>query len=384
MTAAPPRLSLDGVVMTHPRRSHAARALSAALGDLRVVMDPHPGGSNALITSIEAWGAYAPDATHHLVLQDDVIVRPDLLVQARRAVELFPDAALSFYANWDSLNGAAARLALMAGCGWVEAVRWEFFPTLATVLPVRLLDEYGRFAEAAAQVHFEDDEVLFDFLQVKGVPGYVSVPALVEHGDLTSLVGNPKRRAACYGGGEPLRGPGQDRLAHSLTLCPFFYRGMAFLLVRVGEPADHAWRYVHWSRGAPRLGLDPAALRRRFDREFAASVAPWASQGQTEFLFSLWVVALLLGLIPRTGHLKTSGPPVSDAPASGATGEADAAQHQALIAAALGTLAPGALMDSALPDDSFAGRAEWLLRIAHDGYEAGREVGGGVGHVGLT
>ncbi|MFB7588381.1 hypothetical protein [Streptomyces sp. NPDC056169] len=373
MTAASPRLSpdglvsLDGVVMTHPRRSHAARALSAELGDLRIVMDPHPGGSNALITSIEAWGAYAADATHHLVLQDDVIVRPDLLRQVRRAAELFPDAALSFYANWDSLNGAAARLALMAGCGWVEAVRWEFFPTLATVLPVRLLDEYGRFAEAAAQVHFEDDEVLFDFLQVKGVPGYVSVPALVEHGDLASLVGNPKRRAACYGGGEPLRGPGQDRLAHSLTLCPFFYRGMAFLLVRVGEPDDHAWRYVHWSRVAPRLGLAPEALRRRFDREFAASVAPWASPGQSEFLFSLWIVALLLGLIPRTGHLKISGPPDS-----GAAGEADEAQHQALIAEALGTLAPGALMDSALPDDAFAGRSEWLLRIAHDGYEAGR------------
>ena len=87
----------------------------------------------------------------------------------------------------------------------------------------------------------------------------------------------------------------------------------------------------------------------------------------------------VLGMADRGGYRypRVARPPM--------TRDLDATtRRQALISAALGPLAPGALMDSALPDDAFAGRAEWLLGIAHDGYEAGREVGGGVGCVGLT
>jgi hypothetical protein len=350
-------VQLSGAIMAHPSRRAAAEALSAVLRGTPVVYDPRPGGSNSLVTALAAWASHPPGATHHLVVQDDVLATPALLDELAHAAGLFPDAALAAYANWDSFNGAVARLAVAAGAGWVEAVRWEHFPTLAAVLPAARLGAFLEFATDAANVHFEDDEVLFDFLRMTGTPAYVSAPALVEHGALASVAGNDLRRAAVHAGGAPL-GARRRLLAHSITLCPLFWRGMPYTLVRTGALDDHAWRFVHWTAAAPRLGLSEELLRKRFTGEF-----PGADE---ELLFSLWVMALLLGLVPRAGHVT-----VSDAAGGRTVGPPPDEQ---VVQSALATLLPGALMESALPADAFAGQERLVLDIARHGYHEGLET----------
>ena len=349
---------VSGAIMAHPARREPAQLLSRVLDGTPVVFDPHPGGSNSLITARSAWASRTEDSTHHFVVQDDVLATPALLTEMNYAAAAFPDAAIAFYANWDSFTGAMARLALMAGCGWVEFVRWEYFPTLATMLPARYADAYVAFAEEVSKVHFEDDEVLFDFIRMHNIESYVSVPALVEHGAMESLAGNPVRKAAVYADGmspEPVR---RNRVAHSITMCPFFWRGTPYTFIRSGELNDHAWRYVHWHASAPRLGLDVDALRGKFDAEFGFTRSH--NEAEQEFLFSLWAMSLLLGLLPRTSHVEVTGP------------EAAPELDQTTIDRALRTFVPAALMKSAFPPDAFDRAVS--LEIARHGYVVGLHV----------
>ncbi|NEE50650.1 hypothetical protein G3M55_39350, partial [Streptomyces sp. SID8455] len=82
----------------------------------RVVVDPSPeAGPGALRTARAAWAAVAPDATHHVVLQDDVVPCREFAAQVAHAVRELPDTPLALYANWNSWNGAATRAAALQG-----------------------------------------------------------------------------------------------------------------------------------------------------------------------------------------------------------------------------------------------------------------------------
>src|SRR5213079_488995 len=117
---------ISSAVMTHPRRLPRARELAATLGLDAVVVDPDPDGPpSALRTALAAWGAAAPGATHHLVLQDDVSAPASLRDLVRRSVRRHPADALAFYAAWNTRNGSAVRLAALVGAGWVRGVPEE-------------------------------------------------------------------------------------------------------------------------------------------------------------------------------------------------------------------------------------------------------------------
>jgi len=144
--------------MSHPHRRQLARRLSAKLGNVPVVSngDREKSTPNALETSIEAWKLQEYNSTHHMVVQDDIRLSSSYVERVSRAISIFPDAVTAFYANWDSAEGAAVRLAVSAGCSWVTALNIDYFPTLAVVMPSARADDFVKYSSAAPAGHLQD------------------------------------------------------------------------------------------------------------------------------------------------------------------------------------------------------------------------------------
>lgn len=60
-----------------------------------------------------------------------------------------------FHTDWHPRNGGTARLAALAGAGWVRAVPDEFTPSLAVRLPLDTVEDFPRFAADSAERHDE-------------------------------------------------------------------------------------------------------------------------------------------------------------------------------------------------------------------------------------
>src|SRR5262245_51611110 len=138
---------LSAVVMTHPRRIAAAEALRQRHPelDLGIIVDPDPGGApDALRTARLAWAAAGEHATHHLVIQADMLLVDGFAKQLHAAIEAMPDGLLCLFSEWGSRTSHAVRLAAIAGASWVPVLD-PYIPTAAHVLPAklsRLLAEY--------------------------------------------------------------------------------------------------------------------------------------------------------------------------------------------------------------------------------------------------
>jgi hypothetical protein len=203
----------SAAIMAHPRRAEPARRLADELAgqscEAEIIFDPDPDGPpTALRTAARAWQHCPPGVSHHLVLQDDVTIAPGLAGAVATAITQHPQAALALFANSTSWNGAASRVALLAGYGWVPSVPDEWFPTMAAVMPCAMAHEFAALTERNVQVKdLGDDLLLARFLADRGYCGLVRTANLVEHCELTSIVGNDDqgiRRSVCFwpGAGE--------------------------------------------------------------------------------------------------------------------------------------------------------------------------------------
>ncbi len=184
--------------MTHPSRRAAAERLRHSHPELpfRIVTDPAPGGpASALRAARRAWGAVADGATHHLVVQDDMLLADNFSTYLELAVAARPDDVLCFFTEWGSRTSHAVRLATVDGRSWVPVLD-PYIPTAATLYPA------GIARELAACEGFDvaDDVLLLRFVRERGITPYVSVPNLAEHASSPSLIGNdllmgPRRSA---------------------------------------------------------------------------------------------------------------------------------------------------------------------------------------------
>jgi hypothetical protein len=188
---------LSAVVMTHPRRIAAAQALRQRHPelDLGIIVDPDPAGApDALRTARLAWAAAGENATHHLVLQDDMLLVDGFARQLHAAIEAIPDGLLCLFSEWGSRTSHAVRLAAIAGASWVPVLD-PYIPTAAHVLPApvsRVLAEYPGQGP--------DDVMLLRFVREHGIVPLVSAPNLAQHEAVESLMGNdlimgPRRSA---------------------------------------------------------------------------------------------------------------------------------------------------------------------------------------------
>lgn len=223
MLGAQPDISMS--IMTHPRRLGSARRLrdSHPELDLRIVMDPLPDGPpSPLRTSAVAWAAVSDTATHHLVLQDDVMLCAGFRQELAAAVRTKPWAALSFFTHWVSHVSHAVRVAALCGFTWTEVVG-KYLPSVALLAPADVSRDMA--AHLASADTTKDDVAIRQYLHQTGVEAYVAVAGLVEDLDLPSLAGHNEYRplrAACFVGTGSRRQPhGWDSSSLRPSVLPY-------------------------------------------------------------------------------------------------------------------------------------------------------------------
>nr|WP_223183033.1 MULTISPECIES: hypothetical protein [unclassified Streptomyces] len=285
--------------MTHPRRREEAARLAASLPlwGTSVVVDPRPeAGPGVLRTARAAWAAMAKDATHHVVLQDDVVPCRDFAVQVAHAVREFPDTPLALYANWNSWNGAATRAAALQGASWVPAVPGEWTPTLALVLPRADVEALLAAVPEDPAGGEPDDAVIARELARRGRRALVSVPHWVEHTDGTSLVGNDvygPRHATLFADDTAAGAAPSGPVAPPSDVLVHLFKGR----VHVVLPGADAPRWLSREGYLRATGLDGRG-RRRCARAVAAVRAP---SGFAALCEEIWYAAYLMALHTPAG-----------------------------------------------------------------------------------
>lgn len=289
--------------MSHPRRREMAESLieRAPGGFLRLVLDPEPDGPpTALRTAAAAWSAADPEATHHLVLQDDALPGPGFFDRVEDVVRGAPHAAVALFTAWNSRNGAAVRMGALLGARWAAATR-EYTPTVALVLPVPVARGFAAFARRHGD-GWPDDVVMQRYLRAHRIPTYLTVPNLVQHDDFPSVARNDQhglRRAACFGTVPPgtdwtlAAGPAE------VGAVPFFKNGTAQCAVR--RDGDGAWTTVDSDRYCGRLRFPLEWFRKQLNEVAAESVPLLGALApvRPRALEALWITAGLTGFLTR-------------------------------------------------------------------------------------
>ncbi|MFD5804832.1 hypothetical protein [Streptomyces sp. NPDC127020] len=319
-------LRLSTVIMAHPRRRAAAEALGGAHPALaaRVVTDPEPQGPpSALRTARLAWRSVSADATHHLVLQDDAVLRPDFADTVAALAAARPMDSVSLFTEWGSRTANAVRAAALLGHAWAPVVD-DYLPSVALVLPAQLARGFEEYAAAKAAPDATDDVTLLDYL--RDVGRVVPVAGPVDHANPPSLVGNDvmgPRSAACLApAGDP-----EGSVLPAMRAVPYFCWWEQLAVVYLRDPASpDGWR---------RVPAEEALLERGIGRERVVASLRTALESVPHrelihdrvsdvLLAEVWTTAYALGVVTRDlGGFPDLGRP--------------AARE------ALATLAPGAL-----------------------------------------
>jgi hypothetical protein len=209
---APGRPRIAVAIMVHPSRRRNVRRIVRTCAPLpvEVVEDPDPAaGPNPLRTARVAWAAARAEATHHLVLQDDVVLADAFAPHLEDLVARWPGHAIALYVNWNSpFNSYRVRCAALTGRPWALLVPWEWVPTLGLVLPAQLARGLAAYLQTLPASCTEDDDAVARFCAALGVPVLAAVPHLLEHGQGPSVAGRPGARHATVTAGLPP--PGTD------------------------------------------------------------------------------------------------------------------------------------------------------------------------------
>ncbi|MEU6859284.1 hypothetical protein AB0B28_10495 [Glycomyces sp. NPDC046736] len=307
-------IDVSVAIMTHPRRRAEAEALAASRPELdaTVVVDPDPEGPGNLHCAAAAWAARRPEATHHLVLQDDCRLSERFTSTVLDFTERYPHQALSLFTYWATGTAAALRTAAAAGCRVAE-VRESYFPTVAAILPSHLADGFAEFVSDHEDLPEADDITMGAYLYWRGVKRLAVVPSPVEHTGTVSLAGNDyqgDRESVCFeddadpagltwdaaepdaiSGLDPTR-PGQDHgyRAHRNLPTRFFVA---------------PWTHRHGAKALAAIGAEDAEATR--DEAIAAFLesAPTASPQQ---LSSLWLAGFTFGADLTATPVRTYAP----------------------------------------------------------------------------
>jgi hypothetical protein len=360
---------ISAAVMAHPSRlPHVRRMIALHQGlDWQVAVDPEPGKPyGSLRTATLAWSLAPAWATHHLVVQDDVVLVPDFERRLAAAVALHPASALSLFVDWNSCTSAAARIAALSGARWFESADGHV-PSQALVMPAGLARGFAAFADGH-WVDGSDDTTLLAYLGHEHTLSLCCVPSLAEHCDGASLLGHDyhgSRKSVCLLGPEhdaPTPGDAGP-LVTDLPRLPAFHCHEAFMFWRcrhaggAGSPS----RYV--SELPERGGADGLVasvawqLASGCDADLAAAI-----HGGVPTLATLLATVIWLGLI------------ASRQPGAGVPGLA----ADPVAAEAMATMVPGHLELLAEPAGLPQVCAE-LGPVIWRAVEAGRDLAAPVG-----
>ncbi|MDA1361038.1 hypothetical protein O1R50_15510 [Glycomyces luteolus] len=304
-----PAVLLSTAIMTHPAREDRARKLAESLPELNpavIVDDTEPGRGN-LANALRAWAAVGEDATHHLVLQDDVVPCENFTALVHRAVAARPAEAISLFCEWGSRSATLARVAARRGWAWARAVDM-YTPSQGLVLP----REHALAFAAAEDTGGADDLAIVEYLRRNRIDNLVTVPNLLEHDDRLSLTANGfqgPRLSVCAapagaepGFDTPVAGTGLTRLPYASWMrvhAEWFYCGES--------PDEYTWLGDFGDTRLPE-GFRKADLADRFRADLAATGAPLTHQVSELTLFEYWTVHFALGLVQPEPLEPASGP----------------------------------------------------------------------------
>lgn len=172
--------------MAHPRRDEIAKRLAKDLDmPCRVIWDD---SDNEWETGKRAWEVgLGEGADYHLVIQDDAIPCHDFGRLAAEAAHWAAGHPVSFYTGagrpYGSVVGPAVQRALKTGRPWIS-MRGPIWG-VAVALPT---ENIKPFLAAAARMDCVYDERLGRFYHENDRPCFYTVPSLVDHRQLPSLV----------------------------------------------------------------------------------------------------------------------------------------------------------------------------------------------------
>lgn len=350
------RVSLSGSVLTHPARGDAAsRVVSQAPpGALTVVTDPLPSGPPTVIrTALAAWESIPASSTHHLIVQDDMLLSSTLFERVQLAIEAMPEAALALFSLWDSRNSGAVRLGALSGARWVGTVN-EYTPCAALVLPRAVAAGYVDYVRRRPWT-WPEDILMSRYLRSRNVPCLVGVPNLAEHEDAPSIAGNSfrgPRRSACF---LPLDRPETEGSALTeFSVVPFFKNAVAQCVVRLDGTAPARWLHLETADYLSGAGVPSRDLTPRLGR-LTVTLDPQAATGT-------WLTAYALGMQTRSR---------------------DHVANPVVAAEALRTIALGGMSHTA-PAPQISEAHQLLAEVARAGVEAGRDAAPRPRHRGPT
>jgi hypothetical protein len=309
--AATTDVRLSAVVMSHPRRARAARALCEQHPELalRVVADPRPDEPpSTLRTARLAWQAVSPEATHHLVLQDDAVLCRNFADHVHELILAHPGQALCLFTEWGSLSADAVRLAVLSGSALTPAVD-DYLPCVALVLPADHARGFAEFAAAKATDEDPDDVVLLAYAQSAGLDSLVPVAGLVEHSNPVSIAGNDAlgpRSSVCFADDLPAPAQVVGPVLNLPDTLPHFCWREQHAVVFVPDPDNPAaWRELpgqhlldEWGVARDRVS---AALRRALREVPGRDLLH--DRISSVLLGELWTTAWTMGhVVTEAGH----------------------------------------------------------------------------------
>lgn len=277
----PVRLSV--AIMHHPSRDRMLPAVLTSCEPLQptVVTDPDPAGfPSPLRTAKLAWAAVADDATHHLVLQDDVLLADGFAEQLHRAIACGPGAAIALYVSWSSPHHAyEVRRAAAAGSAWARlGGDREWVPTLGLVMPAPEARGLATYLTRFGDEHRHDDPLVAGYCRERGLAVVAAVPQLVEHIESGSLAGNQshgERYSTVFRQG-PGTGPdywltrawptalhGLAAATHAVEIYNSECR-IRFFRTGAGEPWSHPFGW-YWYDWCSLVGVDADAVLARME-----------------------------------------------------------------------------------------------------------------------
>ena len=198
-------MNLSVAIVTHPARAaDLPGTLDAVYGadHTTILSDDH--GMGCWRNCMRAWRSVSERATHHLVIEDDLIFCRDFMDGVRAAIEMQPYAPISFYANRKECQEAHDQ-----GKSWVLIPDGTWGQ--AVCLPAQMARDFTAWCdrrispEAPKGEHVYLDSFLALYLMEIKKAAWCTVPSLVDHaGANRSLIGigHAQKRARVFLGAD--------------------------------------------------------------------------------------------------------------------------------------------------------------------------------------
>ncbi|MFF3432117.1 hypothetical protein [Streptomyces sp. NPDC002602] len=296
--------------MTHPARADVAATLRENHPelDLRIVMDPEPDQPPWVVRTFrEGWQAADRSASHHLLLQDDVLLCEDFALHLNHAVRSMPHAAISLFADWSARNSAMVRLAALTGASWAPVIG-RFAPTQGMVLPSDVAASLVEYLSNGGAIPGEPEDItVLRFFKSRGIQSVIAVPNIVEHRDIPSIAGNTDlglRLSACFS--NPLSADHEwNSEVLNTSVVPYLRWDTGEACCLVESETGKPWDFVKSRPWLTQHGMTAEVLLAPVlrDRQVSRLLSCMSTDIEPRFLEEIALVGVLTALVAKDlGH----------------------------------------------------------------------------------